>query len=128
MKYSQIKASSGYTQLGLLLSLIFGGVIFYFCWQVVPFYYYYYDLQGLMQAQANKAQVLTDVQIRENLMEHIEKIGIPIDREDDLIINRSHNLISISLDYSEVLYVDLGEDRVYDLHIFHFQPHAESTF
>lgn len=128
MKYIREKASSGYTQLGLLMCLVFGGVIFYFCWQVIPFYYYYYDLQGLMQAQANKAQVLTDAQIRENLLEHIEKVGVPISREDDLIINRSHNRIAISLEYSEVLYVDLGDDRVYDLHVFYFNPHAENTF
>ena len=117
--------SHGYTQLGLLFSLIFGGIVFYFCWLVVPFYYYYYDLEGLMQAQANKAQVLTDKEIRKNILKHIDKIGVPIDREDDLRIYRSHNKIEISLAYSEVLYVDLGEDRVYDLHVFDFYPHAE---
>lgn len=102
----------------LLLSSVFVG------YQVFPFYYYYLEIEGLMRAQADKASIFSDDEIRRNLMEKIEKLEIPISEPDDLKINRFDGKITIDLEYEEVLFLDLGE-KTYDLHVFEFKPHVE---
>ena len=104
----------------ILLVVIFTGS------QIIPFYYYYYDMLGQMEAQAKKATVNSDSEIRQYLLERIKKNEIPIESEDDLKINRFDGKIVIELSYEEVFYINLGEDRIYDLHVFEFDPRVEA--
>lgn len=116
----------GMSRLGVLLFilLLVAGVFVGF--QVLPFYYGYYEIEGLMQEQAKKASVFTDDEIRRNLLERIDKLELPIDSPEDLKINRFNDKITIDLEYQEVLYVDFGEDWDYDLWVFDFNPRAEA--
>ena len=78
-----------------------------------------------MQSQADKASVFTDAEIREVLLKQIKKLEIPVDSPDDLKINRFGNRIVIELKYQEVLYLTLGEEYDWDLHVFEFNPRVE---
>ncbi|MCB0325844.1 MAG: hypothetical protein KDD69_19835, partial [Bdellovibrionales bacterium] len=116
----------GISRLGiLLLALILSALVFAGS-QIFPFFYYYHELQGMMEAQAKKASVFSDQEMREVLMESIRKLEIPVESPDDLKINRVNDKIIIELEYDEVFFIDLGEDRVYDLHVFHFNPRVEA--
>lgn len=118
-------ATRGASRLGILLLilLVVSGV--FVGSQVFPFYYYYWEIKGLMEAQAAKASVFSDQEIRQTLMERIRKLELPIDNEDDLKVNRVSGKIIIELEYEEILFLDLGEDRVYDLYTFKFNPVVE---
>lgn len=119
------RCEKGMSKLGYLLLVLLIALTVLVGSQVFPFYYYFYELQGLMESQAAKASVFTDQEIRQELMRKIKKLEIPISDPDDLKINRFSGKITIDLSYSETLYIDLGEDRVYDLWEFKFNPHAE---
>jgi hypothetical protein len=115
---------SGMSRLGVLLVILFLAAGVFVGYQVFPFFYYYYELEGLMEAQADKATVFSDAEIRQNLMEKIKKLEIPIDDPEDLLINRFDGKITIDLQYEEVLFADFGE-KTYDLYVFKFHPHVE---
>ena len=118
----------GVTRLGMIF---FGSIVFCVGWvayNVIPFYYSYYELLGQMDAQAVKASLFTDVQITQELMRWVKKLGIPIDRPDELKINRFEGKIVMEMNYDEVLSADLGEDRIYDLWVFHFNPRVEREY
>lgn len=96
--------------------------------QLVPFFYYEQEIQSLMEAQASKASVLPDRKIRKTLLKKIRQLELPINSEEDLKINRFDDKIIIELEYDEVLYVDFGEDRSYDLWVFHMHPRVERRY
>ncbi len=115
----------GINRLGVLLFTLLIAACVFVGYQVFPFYYYFYEIQGLMDAQALKASEFTDEEIRRNLMEKIKKLEIPLEDPEDLKINRYDGKISIEFEYDEVLYIELGEDKTYDIHTFEFHPRAE---
>lgn len=116
----------GIGRLGMLIFILIVLATGFVAWQIVPFYVYYYDIVGMMEAQAKKASVFKDSEIRQTLKERIRDLELPVDNpDDDLKINRFDDKIIIDLKYTEVFYVDLGEGRVYDLHYFNFNPHVE---
>jgi len=118
------RSEDGISRLGVLIFVLIIVAGLFVSYQVFPFYYYYWELEGLMQAQADKASVFSDEEIRRNILEKIKKLEIPIDDPEDLKINRFDGLISIDVAYDEVLFLDWGE-KTYDLHVFHFNPHVE---
>jgi hypothetical protein len=115
----------GLNRLGVLLFVLIIAALVFVGSQVFPFFYYASELEGMMDAQARKATVFSDQEIREFLRHEIKRLEIPIEKETDLKINRTNNKIIIELEYEEVLYIDLGEDRSYDLYVFKFNPHVE---
>ncbi len=117
----------GMGRLRILIIALFLIIVVFVANQVIPFFYYFYEIEGLMQSQAAKGSVFSDQEIRKTIMEKINKLELPIDDEDALKINRFNGKIVIDLEYDEVLYVDFGEGRSYDLWVFHFAPHAEHT-
>jgi hypothetical protein len=121
------ECQAGVSRLGILLLVLIISCGVFVGSQVFPFYYYYWEVQGLMEAQANKASVFTDREIRQTLTEALRKLEINME-DDDLKINRVGGRIYIELAYEEVLYVDFGEGRDYDLHVFEFNPNANAPF
>jgi hypothetical protein len=117
----------GANQIGVLfLLLVFSGLA-YVCYRIGPFYYDYYEILGLMEAQARKAQVVTDVQIRQNVLQQIKKRGVPIENDDNFKINRVGDEIIMDLDYTEVLDFE-WKDKVYTIHEFEFNAHVQQKY
>jgi hypothetical protein len=119
------KSELGFGSLGSLffLLIILAGV--FVASQVIPFYYSYYEIKGLMQAQADVSSELSDRDIRRNISQEIKKLNLPVNPEEDLKINRVNGGIVIDLYYQEVLYVDFGNGYDYDLWTFTFNPRGE---
>ena len=115
--------------IGKITLLVFGlvfGVAGYCAWEILPFYYYYYELVSQMQTVIRVASTDTDQEIRQKLMYHIKKFEIPADPED-LKISRDGHTMSISLPYEEVFYLTYqGKD--YDIYKFPFFAQAEGKF
>jgi hypothetical protein len=116
----------GASNLGILTTILFLLAAIFVGFQSAPFYYSYYELKGLMQAQADKAGEFTDGQISENIRKAIKKLNIPVDSEE-LKINRYAGKVVIEIEYSEVLFIDFGGGYDYDLWEFEFKPRAESS-
>ncbi len=115
----------GLNRLGLLLFILLIASSVFVGSQVFPFYYYASEIEGMMDAQARKASVFTDAEIREFLLKEIRKLELPIEKDSDLKINRTNASIIIELEYEEVLYIDIDEEHSYDLYVFKFNPRAE---
>lgn len=118
------------SRLGVLIVVLVIATSVFVGYQVFPFYYYFYEVQGLLEAQAQKASVFSDGEIRKTILEKVRKLEIPLEDPDSLKINRFDGKIVIEFEYDEVLFIDLStpdQDRVYDLYTFHFVPRAEAT-
>ena len=124
---------AGISKLG---TLFFAGVIaavVFTASQILPFYYNYYEILGLMEEQGRKASVFTDDQITQTLMARIKKLDIPLENPEDLKINRFNGQIQIDMKYEESFDVptgtgDDGEPTYYHIHTFPFNPHIEQNY
>lgn len=125
-KKSQLADESGLGRLSLLLLLFVLGSVVFVSAQVFPFYYNYYEIQGLMEAQVAKGAEFSDEEIRRSLWERIQKLDIPLSEADEIKISRYNGKINIEFDYQEVLTLEIGE-QLYDLYTFDFSPQAERT-
>jgi cell division protein FtsL len=119
------KSEMGFGSLGSLFFVFIILLVVFVASQVIPFYYSYYEINGLMQAQANISSELSDRDIRRNITQEIKKLNLPVNPEEDLKINRTNGGIVIDLYYQEVLYVDFGNGYDYDLWTFTFNPRGE---
>lgn len=117
--------NQGFLSIGALLFILFVSAAVFLGSQIIPFYYSYFEIQGLMQAQADKASEFTDKEIYQTIRAEMKKLNIPADPEEDLKINRFNNKVVIELSYQEVLYVDFGNGHDYDLWTFDFNPRGE---
>jgi hypothetical protein len=124
----EINKTSGISRLGVLIFVLLVTIAVFVGNQVIPFYYYYYELLGLMESQAAKASVFSDAQIRKTITKKISELNIPINNHEDLKINRFGGKILIELYYEEVLFIEFGESWSYDLHTFKFNPRVERTY
>jgi hypothetical protein len=116
----------GVTRTGVLITILLVLVGWLLGTQIATFYYSYYDILGLMEAQAKKASVFNDAQIRRTLVKRIKKLELPVENPESAVkIERFHGKIILELKYEELLFVDFGEDRVYDLWVFKFHPRVE---
>lgn len=122
---ARVDGSLGMSRLGVLILVLIIAAGVFVGSQVFPFFYYYYELEGLMQAQAEKASEFSDEEIRKTVIQKIKKLEIPFDDPDDVKINRFDGKIVIEYAYSEVLFLEIDEDHSYDLYTFHFHPRAE---
>lgn len=117
------RGDRGASKLTLLVFGVVAAVILYCGFRIVPFYYYFYEIQNQMDQVVRVATTYSDSEIRSKLMSHIKKLELPVD-EKDLKISRTREQIFISLEYSEVFYITFrGKD--YDLHTFDFFAHSE---
>lgn len=109
----------------IIFGLIFGSA-FYAAYSIIPFFYYYYDLQNQMEAMARLAGEFSDKEIREKLKYHMKKMDIPADISD-VIITRDSGVIKISLDYLEVFEITLL-DKDYTIYEFPLQASASYKY
>lgn len=101
--------------------LIFGGLLaaaVFSAYRIIPFYYYYYELENQMRALTRVASTHTDLELRKRITRHMRKMQIPADPED-VKIERDGDRIRMKLKYKEVFYVTLW-DKDYDLYEFDF--------
>jgi hypothetical protein len=112
------------------LSTIFGGclaaIIVYVAYHILPFYYYYFEMQNQMQAVIRLASTHTDQQIRKKLAYHMVKMDIPAS-PDELLISRQEDFMKISLKYKEVFSIPWGMDEKV-IYVFDFKPEAQGRF
>lgn len=120
--------SAGITKTGAVFTVAIFGLLVFAGSQILPFYYNYLELEGLMEAQARKASVFTDAQIHREIWHRIKELEIPVDDPDELQINRADGKIIIDLKYEEVFYIDLGSKFSYDIYVFKFNPHVEQQY
>jgi Domain of unknown function (DUF4845) len=117
---------SGERGAGWLTLVVFGsiiGVVGYLAYNVLPFYYYYYELQNQFEATIRTASMETDVDIRRRLTRRMQEMEIPADPED-LLIERDGGRMRIRLKYTEVFRIPWGdEDR--EVRRFDFDAYAE---
>lgn len=121
-------SSTGFSKLGLLFFILIVVSVVYSGSQIIPFFYDYYEIKGLMEGQADKASVHTDHQIKVAIRKKIQKLGIPIDiqdLDDHLEVARLSGKIVLDLKYQEVFYVTLWDGTDKDLYVFDFNPHVE---
>jgi len=126
--WESLRAEKGISRIGVLFFVFLVAACVFVGNQVLPFYYYYYEIQGLFETQAAKASVFSDREIRKVLRKKIKHLEIPMDDLENLKISRFSGKITIELEYNEVLYIDLGDDRVYDLWVFRFHPFVERDY
>lgn len=116
--------------IGKFTLLFFGtliAVVGFCAYHILPFYYYYYEIQSHMQQAIKIASTETDQEIKKRLMYYIKKFQMPIDSADSLKIERLDRYMKIGLEYNEVFYITYkGKD--YDIHTFHFNAYAEGPF
>ena len=116
----------GIGRLGVLITILLIVVGIYFGSQLINYAYSYYEIQGHIAAMAERAGSKNDYKIRKFLMKHINKLEIPIESEEDLLIDRRSGTITISLKYTEILYLDITPEYSWDLHYFELNP--KTTF
>ena len=90
------------TAVGAFLAVVTG----FFVYQLIPLYYYYFDLQNHMRRVIPTAAVETDEEIRRSLMAVIKRHGISCG-DRDLQVSRGDGTMEISLRYSETVRVGL---------------------
>jgi hypothetical protein len=94
--------------------------------RVLPFYYYYYEIESHMHSLINVAGSNSDDEIKDKLMYHIKKMEIPVTREEIEIV-RTPGTISIAFEYEEVFDIE-WKDEIYEIHVFPFYAYAEGNF
>lgn len=120
------RRQQGISKLTLLVFGVLVAALVYSAYHILPFYYYYYELQSHFEHAIRVASTEKDSEIRKRLMYHIEKYGLPVNPED-LKIDRSDRFMRISLKWQEVFYIT-WQGRDYDIHTFKFHAYAEGAF
>lgn len=116
----------GASKLTSAVFILIFGAIFFCAYKIVPFYYYYFEMQNQMEQVIRVASTETDQEIRKKLEYHIKANKLPVKLED-LKISREGRTIRVSLRYSEIFYVTFrGKD--YDMHEFKFHASATGPF
>ena len=114
------KRGSPLIRLGSLILVLFLG------YKVVPFYYYYFDIQSNCAQLLRNAAVESDEELRRDLIEVVRRNGI--DKEArDIGIQRIGGRIKIWLNYQEDLEVSLM-GKSFTLYRFDFTPTAEGVY
>lgn len=113
---------------GRLTALVFCLIVFvvgFVGYNVVPFYYYYFELTNQLHALVAIGDRTNDATLRKRVMEIIKELEVPAE-ERDIQIDRRDGSLTITVPYSEVFYVTLsGKD--YDLHRFSFRASAQGA-
>lgn len=107
----------------LLVFGLLGAATIFVAYNVLPFFYYYFELTNQIQSLVAAAGNNSDTEIRNKLMYHIKYMGIPAE-PGDIKILRQDAYITISITYKEYFYVTWkGKD--YDIHTFNLTATGE---
>lgn len=119
------KNQSGFSKIKFVVvttTLLVSG---YLGWQAFYYHYCFWDLEELVKRQADKSAILSDGEIRDNILKKIRESNIPFDPEadqDDFTIERDGEKIYISLKYTEVVVFDFAgfyyEVKDYPFHVY----------
>ena len=114
---------------GKLTLLIFGSIVFsgfYYAYNVLPFYYYFYELRSQFQACIRMGSEETDEEIRKRVYAKIDELEIPADKET-LVLQRNGNRMHIRIRYRE--YFDIyWKGKRYNIQKFDFDADMEDKF
>jgi len=129
-RYAELRTKlRGSRGVGKLTLLIFGtltAAVLYSAYHILPFYYYYYELQSHMEQMIKVGYMNTDLEIRQKLGAQIKFNSIPAEVKN-IKIERGDHFMKISLPYEEIFYITwMGQD--YDIHTFEFFAYAEGKF
>ena len=127
LKSSRKLKNKGISQPGMLFLLAIFGAAVYVGFRVVPIHYNYYELVGHMHAQAKRASDKSDEEIKEFLMMQTKKLNIPIENDYDLEVSRNGKFIYMYLDYTEDIWLSVGE-KDYLLWEFPFVAEVEEQY
>ncbi len=111
---------------GKLTLLVFGVLIAagtFVAYHVMPFYYYYFELEQQMQQLTRVANIYSDKELRDKLATHMKRMEIPAS-VDEVKIERTGDYVRIGLQYQEVFSV-YWKGTTYDLYTFDFNAYAE---
>jgi len=117
---SQPRRGSPLIRLGLTAAVLFLG------YKIVPFYYYYFDIQSNCAQLLRNAAVESDEELRRDLIEVVRRNGIEKEPRD-IGIQRIGGRIKIWLNYQEDLEVSLL-GKSFTLYRFDFTPTAEGVY
>ena len=121
----------GASKLTLAVFLTLFGIALYLAYNILPFYYYYFELIHQMEAVIRVANTDSDDEIRKKLVYHIRHMEIPVGSDEELSsalrIERLNGEMKISLPYEEIFFVT-WQGKDYDLWKFKFRAHAEGRF
>jgi hypothetical protein len=110
---------------GRLTVLFFGTVVsaIVFCgYNVVPFFYYYFELTNQLEALVVSKDRMNDAALRKRIMAVVNELEIPAD-ERDIRIDRRDGSIEVSLPYKEIFYFRF-RGRDIDIYTFSFIARA----
>ena len=125
---------AGQKGIGKLTFLVFAaiiGVVIYTAYQILPFYYYFYELRNQMESVIRVAGSDTDEEIRVKLNYHIRKMELPVGDDQELRqalrIEREGGVMHISLPYEEVFYITWN-NKDYEIKRFKFLAQAKGKY
>ena len=101
-------------------------LVLFVSYKVVPFYYYYFDIQSNCAQVLRNAAVESDEELRRDLLEVVRRNGIEKEARD-IGIQRIGGRIKIWLNYQEELEVSLM-GKSFTLYRFDFTPTAEGVY
>lgn len=126
MSENMCKRDAGVGKLTLIVFSAIVGTAIYLAFEIMPFYYYYFELENQFKSHIRVASTHTDQEIRQKLLYHIKKLEIPCD-PDDLIIERGRDDMMIRLKYTEVFEV-YWDGKYHTIWTFPFDAKVEGRF
>ena len=130
----EVKSNSGLRRtcrrrelgIGRITLLVFGALIaaaVYGGFRIIPYYYYYFELENQMQSLIRVASLTPDQEIRKKLAQQLKRMDISA-TIDNLRIERVNPRMRMSLPYEEELWFSFrGKD--YHIYTFKFNAYAE---
>lgn len=121
--------SRGQLGLGKLTMIVFGlllAAIVYSGYQIIPFFYSYFEMHNQMTAIIPKAYILKDAEIRRRIMGFIKELEIPADAKQ-LLIDRRDGKMRLRLSYEEVFYIPWQDEDI-ELYVFPFTIDVEGAY
>ena len=119
---------AGASKITVLVFGLIAAVVFYCGYEIIPFYYYFFELQNQFESVIKVASSDTDQEIRQKLNYHIRHMELPVGDDDELRqalkIERDHGRMKISLSYEEVFSISF-RGKEYVIHRFPFHAYAE---
>ena len=102
------------------------GLLLFCAFKIIPFYYYFFEVQNQMRQAIKLAASESDETIRKKIEAHIKANELPV-KPENFKISRDGRTIQISLKYSEIFYITF-RGRDYDLHEFKFHAFASGPY